>query len=223
MKNFTASLFIKEQGDLYRSEQTGELDYWEEQRENNVLMFCQPVSKYNIPPRLLRRYLKKHLTRLILDGKRNFIFMEHNLASKPYTFTDIAFELLTEKKQEYAVQIWGVSYTDKRMRPIYPYDRYLPMFGKPKSTEVFFYAISHTANVLLCAANKSGIVSLAPQVLISPEIINLNLQYQEDLEDDPEALVLGDNEELRALYREILSWLPPRRYERFIQLLARMV
>ena len=110
MKNFTASLFIKEQGDLYRSEQTGELDYWEEQRENNVLLFCQPVSKYNIPPRLLRRYLKKHLTRLILDGKRNFIFMEHNLASKPCTFTDIAFELLTEKKQEYAVQIWGVSY-----------------------------------------------------------------------------------------------------------------
>ena len=223
MKNFTASLFIKEQGDLYRSEQPDELDFWEEQRENNVLMFCQPISKYNIPPRLLRRYLKKHLTRLILAGKKNFIFMEHNLASKPCTFMDIAFELLTEKKQKYAVQIWGISYTDKRMRPIYPYDRYLRLLGKPKSTEIFFYAISRTANAFLCAANKSGIVSLAPQVLVSPEIINLNLQYQEDLEDNPEELLLGDDTELRALYRDILSWLPPRRHEWFIQLLARMV
>ena len=143
---------IRHRGEKYRSE-FPVLEEWEKCRDKNVHLHCLPTSKYNTPTMFLSRYLEPLLQKYILAGKKNFFFLQHNIR-KPCAFFDCAFHFLQNEKQQYGLRLIGIPYAS--CQP-YPYDESIVIGSERKMSSVlYYYAISKTADVLLCDIGASA-------------------------------------------------------------------
>ena len=195
------------------------LETWEECRAENVHLHCIPTSAYSVPPALLSHYLEPLLQGYILAGKRNFIFLQHNV-SAPCAFFDCAFRILQRNKQAYSLRIIGAP--EFSGQP-YAYDASIPMGSRGKMTGVFYYALSKTADTLLCdvgASSHSAIVSTALSRGVN--IVNINQTYQQEMRGSPEKALLGGDARAQELYYQIKASLRARDVPALNELLARV-
>lgn len=210
----------------YRTKQPPEilerLAAWEARRSAGVQLHCLPTSRFAVPPGLLPGYLEKQLERMLLSGKRNFIFLEHNL-KQPCAFMDAALEILSGKKKEVPLRIWGVNYDTRTPRQLYPYDDFLALSRFPGTVGAYYHTISGTADTLLCDVNKAGHSAVWTVAnMMGMEVCNLNQRFEEDIAQDPGSVLVGDDSQARELYQRIIPFLPERKITLFHELLARM-
>ena len=210
----------------YRANQPPEilehLKAWEARRAAGVHLHCLPASQFAVPPGLLPGYLEKCLEQMLLSGKRNFIFLEHNL-KQPCVFMDAAFEILNRKKEEFPLRIWGVNYDTRIPRQLYPYDDFLALSRFPGTVGAYYHTISSTADTLLCDVNKAGHSAVWTVAnMMGMEVCNLNQRFEEDISQDPGSVLVGDDPQARELYQRIIAFLPERKIALFHELLARI-
>ena len=195
------------------------LETWEECCAQNVHLHCLPASVHNVPTALLPYYLEPLLQKCLLAGKRNFIFLQHNV-SKPCAFFDCAFRILQRKKQEHTLCIVGAPEFPGQS---YAYDASIPMGSRGKMNSVFYYALSKTADTLLCDISKAGHSAILPVArFCGVRKVNINALYHRDMHKKPERVLLGDDARAQEIYYRIRASLGGQDTDLLHELLARV-
>lgn len=215
---------VRRWGEKYRSEYPV-LKEWEKCHDKNIHLHCLPTSKYNTPAIFLSRYLEPLLQKYILAGKKNFFFLQHNIR-KPCAFFDCAFHILQREKQRHGLRLIGIPYATY---PPYPYDESIRIGSEKKMSSVlYYYAISRTADVLLCDigasdSGSSGFSAISATALeLGVSVVNINQMYQREMLHKPENVLLGGDAEALQLYYHLKNSIGTQDLSVLHKLLARV-